>query len=62
MTAHATEIKVAQDLLRDKIMDKLRANPKAWGKVTLELTIQDGKIVAMAATDSETRKVNQQPH
>ena len=57
MSAHATAITNAQNLLRDKIMAKLRENPKAWGKVTVEVTIQDGKIQAMAATDSETRKV-----
>ncbi len=56
MSATATAIATAQNLLRDKVMDKLRANPKAWGKVTVEITIQDGAIKTITASENETVK------
>ena len=56
MTYPAAQIKNAQNLLRDKVMTKLQSNPNAWGKVTVELTIQDGKIQNISATDHETIK------
>jgi hypothetical protein len=58
MSYPAAQIQNAQNLLRDKVMAKLRANPNAWGKVTVELTIQDGKIQNISATDHETIKPN----
>lgn len=56
MSSHAGAIKNAQELIRDRIMDKLRANPKAYGKVAVEVTIQDGKITTVTATSTETVK------
>ncbi len=57
MSAFATDIKRAQEIVGRKIMDKLQRNPRAWGKVTVEVTIQDGKIKTVSSTDNETEKV-----
>lgn len=56
MAAYATSIKQAQELLRDKVMDKLRDNPKAFGKVVVEVTIQAGEIKNIQAVDSTSVK------
>jgi hypothetical protein len=56
MAAFATVIRQAQDLLQNKIMGKLRENPKAYGKVSVEVTLQDGKITTVNATESESVK------
>jgi hypothetical protein len=56
MAAHQTSIAQAQDLIREKTMEKLRKDPKAFGKVTVEITIQDGKIKNIQAIDSTSVK------
>jgi hypothetical protein len=56
MAAFASVIKQAQDLLQSKVMDKLRSNPNAYGKVTVEVTLQGGKITTVTATESESVK------
>lgn len=56
MAAYATSIKQAQDLLRDKVMEKLRENPKAFGKVSVEVTIQSGEVKNIQAVDSTSVK------
>ena len=56
MAAYATVIRQAQDLLQNKVMEKLRSNPKAYGKVNIEVTLQDGKITTVTATESESVK------
>jgi uncharacterized protein with FMN-binding domain len=56
MSAHQTQIKTAQQLLSDKVMAKLRENPKAYGKVSIEVTIQAGQIQNIQAIDSTSVK------
>lgn len=56
MAAYATAIGQAQDLLRDKVMGKLRESPKAFGKVSIEVTIQAGEIKNIQAIDSTSVK------
>jgi len=56
MAAIQTAIKEAQELLRDKIIAKLRDKPKCWGKVTVEVTMQEGEIKTITAIENETIK------
>ena len=56
MDAITSQIKTAQELLESKIIGKLRENPKAYGKVSIEATIQDGKIQTIQAIESTTVK------
>lgn len=56
MSAYATQIKTAQELLSEKVIAKLRENPRAFGKVAVEVTIQDGKIQTIQATESTSVK------
>lgn len=56
MAAYLTQIKSAQQLLSDKIMGKLRNDPKAYGKVSVEVTIQAGAIQNIQAVESTSVK------